>query len=454
MSIVPDNFKDRNICILGLGYVGLTLATVMAEVGFKVLGVEIRDEVLNKLNNAEPHFYEPGLSKRLKRVIKRKDFRFSKNIPAGCEATVYIITVGTPLGQDGKCRMDMVTNVSREITGHLKNGDIVIMRSTVKVGTTRKVVMPILEEARVDFALAFCSERTIEGQALMELRQLPQIVGGITLTASVRVAQIFQFITPTVVHVSDVETAEIIKMIDNAQRDVSFAYANEVARICDSLGISAAEVIRAGKLGYPRTNLPMPGLVGGPCLGKDPYILSECIRESGVEPEITVAARIINERQPEEIINYLANIVQDLDGFPKKPIISLMGIAFKGKPPTDDLRGTMARPVFESLRCHFPLATFRGYDPVVSLGEIKKFGLLPYESMETAMRDANLVLIVNNHADFEKMPIEDLAGLLAKPSIIYDFWNNFTGHDLHLPEATGYIALGSHSEAILPWRKI
>ena len=143
------------------------------------------------------------------------------------------------------------------------------MRSTVKIGTTRNLVHPVLEASGKRFDLAFCPERTVEGQALEELRWLPQIVGGETLDVTVRAGQLFQFLTPTVVRVSSVETAEMVKLVDNSQRDVHFAYSNEVARVCDVIGISAAEVIQAGKRGYPRTNLPMPGPVGGPCLEKD-----------------------------------------------------------------------------------------------------------------------------------------------------------------------------------------
>lgn len=452
MAFVPENFKDRVVCIMGLGYVGLTLATVMAEVGFKVVGVEIRDDILEKLLRGEPHFHEHGLAERLKPVIQRGDLRVAKYIPNDCVASVFIITVGTPLGLNGKSRLDMVINVSEEVARHLKNDELVIMRSTVKLGTSRSVVMPILRERGVKFDLAFCPERTIEGKALTELRQLPQIIGGDTLSASVRASQIFQFLTPTVVRVNDIETAEMIKLIDNAQRDVAFAYANEVARACDVIGISATEVIQAGKLGYSRTNLPMPGLVGGPCLEKDPYILAEGLRSLGIEPEITMAARKINERQPEEIVAYLKSITKRLPVFPEKPIISLLGIAFKGQPPTDDLRGTMALPVFEALRIHFPCSTFRGFDAVVSADQIRAFGLEVCDSLLEAMAGTHLALILNNHPIFSSMDmdIEVLADKLARPGLIYDFWNNFVASDLHLPHGTGYIALGSHGKAVLP----
>src|SRR5205814_1352996 len=134
---------------------------------------------------------------------------------------------------------------------------------------------------------------------------------------------------PTVVRVSNVATAEMIKLIDNSRRDLMFGYANEVARMCDALGISAAEVIRSGRFGYTRTDIPMPGPVGGPCLSKDPHILAESLEFVGIRPEITLAARKVNERQPDEIVQFIRELLSGDGKFPKKLRIALLGIAFK-----------------------------------------------------------------------------------------------------------------------------
>ncbi len=444
--MVTDEFHDRSVCVVGLGYVGLTLAVAMADAGFRVTGAEIRDPVLEMLARGEPHFHEPGLEQILRRTVASGALRCVRNIPADYEGSAFIITVGTPLGTDGRARLDMIENVAREVASRLKKGDLVIMRSTVKLGTTRKVVTRILDGARVPYELAFCPERTLEGRALLELRQLPQIVGGMTPAAAVRAAQIFQFLTPTVVRVSDVETAEMIKLVDNSQRDVAFAYANEIARACDAVGVSAAEVIKAGKLGYPRTNLPMPGPVGGPCLEKDPYIFAESLRELGLEPEITLAARKLNERQPEEVVEHVAKTLRAL-GVPKAPVIALLGIAFKGQPATDDLRGTMARPVYEALKRRFPQGSYRGYDPVVSPKDVQTFGLQPCETIEAALKGAHLAVIMNNHPAFPAMPLAELAAGMARPALVYDFWNCFDARELPLAEGVTYMALGSHGRA-------
>ncbi|HZL59512.1 MAG TPA: nucleotide sugar dehydrogenase [Stellaceae bacterium] len=443
MSAFPDSFRDREVCVMGLGYVGLTLGVVMADVGFRVHGVEIRPEVVSGLAQCKAHFHEPGLDGRLSRVTKSGRFSATQHIPENAQVTVFVVTVGTPLDEAGHVRVDMMNNVVSEIARHLKDGDMVVMRSTVELGTTRAIVKPILDRTGRTYDLVFCPERTLEGQALQELRELPQIVGGHDRDSRIRAAQIFSFLTPTVVQVSSLETAELIKLIDNSQRDVHFGLSNEVARIADAIGVSAVEVIRAGKLGYARTNLPMPGPVGGPCLEKDSYILANGLKRFGISPEIIMSARRTNERQPGEIVSRLKEFCEQSTNFPATPIVTLAGVAFKGRPETDDLRGTMAKPILAALRETFPSARFRGFDAIVTAKTIHDtFKLDPVESIDAAFAGANLVVIANNHPCFEKMPLSALAESMARPGVIFDFWNNFGAANVELPTGVIYTGLG------------
>jgi nucleotide sugar dehydrogenase len=441
---------DNKVCVLGLGYVGLTLAAVMADVGYEVAGVEVRQQVVDLTMRAEPHFHEPGLGQMLERVVAAGRLNCFTRIPEICDASVFIVTVGTPLAGDGKARLDMVESVAREVAGKIRDGGLVIMRSTVKLGTTQNLVIPILRASGKRIQVAFCPERTIEGHALRELRSLPQIVGADDTETAMRAAQIFSFLTPTVVRVSSLRTAEMIKLVDNVQRDVHFAFANEVAAMCDAAGVGAAEVIQAGKLGYPRTNLPMPGPVGGPCLSKDSYIFAEGLAAYGAVPHITMAARKTNEELHGNIPKLLTGLVRDWKGFPADPVITLAGLAFKGRPATDDLRGTTAKPIFDELRAAFPKARFRGYDAVVPKDEIRNFGVELAASLKDAFQGAHLVLLLNNHPVFEAMPVAALAEQMARPGLIYDLWNNFKTSDLEMPKGTGYMALGGRGVAILP----
>lgn len=446
-STVPEDFPDRNICILGLGFVGVTLATAMADVGFQVTGIEIRDEVIEKLASGNPHFFEPGLSARLKKVTENGHLKAFKQIPKDCKCTVFIITVGTPLDEYKQINLNGIQNICKDISEHLKDGDLVILRSTVKLGTTQTVIYPLLKKTGKRFEIAFCPERTVEGQAMEELRYLPQIIGANNLSTSIRAGHIFQFLTPTVVRVSDLETAEMIKLIDNTKRDVVFGFSNEVARMCDAAGLSAEEVIRAGRFGYSRTDLPIPGPVGGPCLSKDSHILAQSMSEYGIVPEITVAARKVNEEQPAEVVKFLSNLIKNKKNFPKNLTISLLGIAFKGQPATDDVRGTTAKAIFEALKTAFPEAQFWGYDPVVHLDAIQEFGLIPKADLHETIAKSHIVMILNNHPMFASIPIEKWAHEMVEPAMIYDFWNNFSRKNLCLPKNVQYVALGSHKLA-------
>lgn len=436
--------KDNKVVILGLGYVGLPLAIAMAERQFNVIGIEIREEVVRSINNGIPHFYEPTMQERLQKVVKEGCLRAFNTIPDDCDADVFIITVGTPLGKDGRVRLDMVVHAITEVAQKMKDNSLIILRSTVKLGTTRNIVKPILDKTNCSYHLAFCPERILEGQALKDLFELPQIVAGSSEEAMIRAERIFQRLTPTVIKVRSLETAEMIKLVDNTWRDVRFGYANEIAKICDVVGANAFEVINAGRKEYPRTDVALPGLVGGPCLSKDSYILQESVEALDISLDIIMSARKTNELQPAESVEFITKMIEKIGGFPKRLKIALLGLAFKGKPATDDLRGTMAVPVLEELRKKFDNAEFFSFDAIVSSTDVHSLGINYADSLEKALAETHLALILNNHPIFENYSVARLTYLMAKPAIVYDFWNTM---DVYIPSFTDnvfYISVGSH----------
>jgi UDP-N-acetyl-D-mannosaminuronic acid dehydrogenase len=441
---LPDSFHDKHICVIGLGYVGLTLAVAMADTGFQVHGVEIRAEVIEGLKKGEPHFWEPRLREKLDRVIKRGKLTFSQSLDKNVKASVYIITVGTPLDKNGNARLGMAEDATRQVVSHMQDGALIILRSTVKLGTARNVVKPILEASGKTFEIAFCPERTLEGRALIELHELPQVIGADDANTRWRCQQLFGRMTPTTVAVNSLESAELVKLVDNTFRDLSFGFANEIAKLCSRVGISAREVIRAGKLGYPRTSVALPGPVGGPCLEKDPHILAESAKQWGVEMPITLAGRRTNEEQPADIAFIAKSRADRLKNFSRKPKISLLGLAFKGVPATDDLRGTMAMPIYKALEAVFPDADIRCFDPVVTPAATKEFfGLESFDSLKDAFEGADLVMIMNNHGVFQQMDLGALAHGMNRPGIVYDLWNMHDDVAEAMPEGVIALALGS-----------
>ena len=343
------------------------------------------------------------------------------NLDFSC--STYIITVGTPIDKSKKIITKYIKDTSKEVSKFLKNEDLVILRSTVKIGTTRKIVKPILDKSKKNYSLSFCPERTLEGAALKELNYLPQIIGGIDNKSKLKSKKIFSKITKTIIVVSSLEVSEMIKLVDNSNRDVKFAYSNEVARICDSLSINAQEVIKMGKFKYPRTNLPSPGLVGGPCLEKDPYIFSSSINNSKLKAELTSYSRLINERQPFESIKYLKNkFFKDRND--KTIKISVVGLAFKGFPETNDVRGSMSYKIIKAINNNFSKSNIFGYDPLVSDEDFKSFKVKKCNTIQDAFKNKDLVIFANNHSSFKKIDLLKISKKLNKNSIVYDFWNN------------------------------
>lgn len=432
-----------DIGVIGLGYVGLTLATVLAEAGYKVIGVEKRPEVVEQTNAGMPHFSETGLPDALSRVVRSGGLVATEQLSAEAFCDTYIITVGTPLSSEGVVRTDMIEAASREVSANMHDGALVILRSTVKVGTARDVVSPILAASGRRFDIAMCPERTLEGQALQELRELPQIVGADDPDVSDRAAAVFRRLTNSIVQVSSPETAEIIKLVDNTYRDVHFAFANEVARLCDAFDVNAHEVISSGKLGYKRTNVPLPGLVGGPCLEKDPHILLQSAHSRGIELEMTAAGRLVNERQPAETVRFIGkemarrNLASPLT-------ICVLGMAFKGIPATDDLRGSMSVKVLDELKKAHPDAEIRLFDPVIPPERLAATfsDERTFSRVGDAVSGASVVVIANNHPALGRISPRTISEFIVPDGFVFDYWNHFS----HLPTSelgNSYFAVGN-----------
>ena len=439
--------KVYDVGIVGLGYVGLTLSTVLADAGSTVIGVEKRADVVDLTNRGIPHFSEAGLGDALTRVTSSGKLVAAVEFGPDVTCNAYVITVGTPLSSDGKIRLDMIEAATRQVAENMLDGALVILRSTVKVETTRKVVAPILAATGKQFDIAMCPERTLEGRALQELRELPQIVGGEDASASERAAAVFQRLTSSIVKVSSPEAAEIVKLVDNTFRDVQFAFANEVARLCDAFGVNAHEVISSGKLGYPRTSVALPGLVGGPCLEKDPHILLQSAQARGLTLEITSAGRLVNERQPGETVGFITDEIARRE-LPSPLRIRVLGMAFKGVPATDDLRGSMSIKVFDALKKAHPDAEFGVFDPVVAPDVLARS--FPDDEVFTRFGDAvsgaSVVLIANNHPALGAISPRTMSEFVAPDGFVFDYWNHFS----HLPTSElgdSYFAVG-HTESV------
>ena len=426
----------EKICIVGMGYVGLTLAAAMSERGFCVVGVEIDIDKLKMIHKGKSHFLEVGLDVSLGKGLRNGTLKFCAEIPTDEVFNSYIVTVGTPLDDHGNPRMDMIENVCYGIAGSMHNGSLIILRSTVIIGTSRKIVKPILDECGKDYFLSFCPERTIEGKAMEELHYLPQIIGGLNNESVEKAEKIFSQMTPTIHKVSTLESAELIKLLDNSFRDLFFSFGNEVALICESLGLRSKEVIHAANSGYPRTNIAKPGFVGGPCLEKDPHILVHSLAPNNFIPKLIQTGRLLNE----SIVPHVFNFVADKLKKNAHPTIALLGLAFKGSPDTDDLRGSPAIDLIRLFKKDFPEATLRGHDYFVKDEDIITLGLQPVNDVNSFV-NADMVILLNNNKKYSWIDYYSCSLTMNDNGAIYDCWGMISDNS-ELAEGVQLYVLG------------
>ena len=414
---IKSGEKKFEVCIVGVGFVGLTLAIALTRKGIRVRGVEKNAKVVRELNDAITDVLEPGLGESLSVATRSGLFTVHK-VGEDCadisRSNVFIITVGTPI-RDRVIDLKILSNAIEDILPYIKQNDLVVVRSTVMVGATRNIVLARLKDTGLQVNLAMCPERTIEGDALREIEFLPQIVGALDEESAKAAVDFFSVICHEVIELDSLESAELTKLITNTYRDVMFGFSNEIALVSDSLGVSAIQIIQAANHNYSRSNIALPGPSGGPCLEKDPWILIQSARESGVDLSVSRSARLVNEMIVSEFLRRSlinAGVIQK---------VGILGLAFKGNPPTRDTRGSAAFEVVDYLSRSFEGVSFLGHEPA---GLVSGFeGVISQlESVESVISESDLLVVLTNSKSLSG--INELLSAFGKPNlVIVDFWN-------------------------------
>src|SRR4029079_5971819 len=335
--------SETKICVVGTGHIGLPLAAVLAEAGFRVTGYDTNDDFIVRVNTTRTvDFQEEGLAALLERNLHNR-LTLTSTPPRGQD--IYIITAGAPL-ETGTERpdLDKIRLAVQRLAPGFGEDPLVVLRSTVSIGTTRKIVLPEIQRRASRFGLAFCPERTIEGRAIPEMCSLPQIIGGLDERSADRAEAMFRRITEKIVRVSSLEAAErlggvsrleraeMINLINNTHRDLTFAFANEVALIAERLGLSAGELIHAANADYLRSGVARPGFVGGPCLEKDALILISSLHQMDFKPRVIEEARRLNQGLPDQVAARVIGEVRRLRPGGDGAKVLVTGFAFKGRP--------------------------------------------------------------------------------------------------------------------------
>ena len=439
--------QGDKVAIYGLGFVGLTLLVALADRGHIVTGIDTNPEVIGSLQKAQPHVFEPRLSEMLEQGLLNESIVFGTS-PGHDHHPVVIIAVGTPVDAEGHASMEALEAVCNTIGPRLRRGDLVLLRSTVPVGTTRSLVIPRLEKLSglsigKGFHVAFTPERTVEGQAIKELSSLPQIVGGATSGCTEKAAGFWSTLTDSVVRMDGLEAAELVKLINNSYRDLSFAFANGLALLADKYNLDAARLIAAANEGYPRNPIPKPSPgVGGYCLTKDPFLYASVDPELG-HGELARVGRSINSTAGLYPLKVLRRYARHQQKELQTLKILIVGMAFKGMPETNDLRGSTAIDVARVLLNEG--CSVECFDAVVTDTEMSKYGLDSVELLSGAAR-ADAVLILNNHPQNARDGL--LGNLTGRPVLLFDGWNMYDRHEVEKYMELTYATLGYMSPKV------
>ncbi|MQS08494.1 nucleotide sugar dehydrogenase [Streptomyces alkaliphilus] len=445
MRFLSDH-TDPTVAVIGFGYVGSCVAATLAARGFDVIGVDTDPTLVEELNRRECRFNEHGLAGMLFSALDSGRLRMTVDTAEAGAADVVLITVGTPVREDGSLDDGQLRSCARELSGHLRRGQLVVLKSTVPPGTTRGLLRSLLETrgltAGEDFGLAFSPERLAEGTALRELRTFPIVVGGLTPECTASVGELWRrALGVDVIAMDTPEAAEIVKLADNWWIDLNIAMANELAKLCGLHDADVLDVITAANSipkGSGNVNILLPSVgVGGSCLTKDPWMVWHTADRQGVRIRTAAAGRRVNAGMPEYTARLIVDALAEMGRDPAASTVAVLGLAFKNN--TGDLRATPARDVVGALEAHG--VTVRLHDPLVDRDAAAElFGGKPEECLEDAVRGADCVAVLALHDDFREV---DFAALpVARPCLLFDGRAYYPKDRIAELRAAGYVYRG------------
>ena len=416
---------DLKVAVIGLGRIGLPTAAVFAEGGAKVVGVDIRRNVVEETNSGKCAFVdEPSLPELVRQNVERGRLRATFD-PAKAIASsdFVIICVPTPVDQTKSPDYSAVTVASQTTGKSLSKGSVVIVESTIGPGIAEEVILPILEEksgmkAGVDFGLASCPERSDPGNIVANMRAVPRIVGSTDQKCTELVATLYESaLGVKVIKASNPKTANAIKLTENLYRDVNIALANEFALLFEEFGIDTVEVIEACATKY--NFMPhYPGIgVGGPCLPSNSYYLIVEGMKAGNIPYLIRLAREINDRMPDHVVELVSEALNDVGKTIRGSKVAVLGVSYK--PGVKDIQLTPVERVVARLTDMG--ASISLYDPMFK-GE-KVFGFPVSRSLEEASKAADCIVVGTAHKEFEALDLGRLARLASKKAAFVDARN-------------------------------
>lgn len=405
--------KLKTICVVGLGYIGLPTAVVLASRGTAVVGIDINKDVVAKINRGEIHIVEPDLDAVTARVVQNG---FLRAATAPENADAFVIAVPTPF-HDSKADLAFVDAAAASVAPVLKSGDLVVLESTSPPGTTERMVTQLVRlrpdlrfprhgEEGCDVHVAYCPERVLPGRVLVELVENDRVIGGITPACSAQAEELYRIFCTGSLLKTSVRTAEMCKLTENSFRDVSIAFANELSIICEKLDINVWDVIRLANH-HPRVNILQPGPgVGGHCIAVDPWFIVQAAPE---ESRLIRTAREVNDGKPKYVLEKIKTAIAGARSAGAEPKVALLGLAFK--PDVDDFRESpsfhIAATVAGWKNCEVLIS--EPYTEVLPGALADQNHVRLVDSAGDAVRQAHVVVMLVNHRQYKDIPVTDLS---------------------------------------------
>ncbi|HWP97940.1 MAG TPA: nucleotide sugar dehydrogenase [Syntrophomonadaceae bacterium] len=405
-----------SICVIGLGYIGLPTAVVLSLHGYSVIGIDRNDQVLHELSLGKTHIKEPSLERAIKKAITHGNLHLA-SMPKPADA--FVISVPTPNKIDKSCDLSFVLQAVTGILPFLSENNLIVIESTVPPMTCEEVIKPLIEKTGLqvgkDVFLAHCPERVMPGQIMREISENDRIIGGYSKECARRAAAIYSTFTTGQIILTNLRSAEMTKLMENTFRDVNIALANEMAQICNRLGINVLKAIEMANK-HPRVDFLWPGPgVGGHCLAVDPYFIIEKTPDLAV---LIAQARKINCGMPEYIVKKARCLLAGIES----PKICVFGVSYKGN--VEDTRESPALAIIQLLKSEGFLLSI--YDPCVTMDELEK-------ELDQAVKGADMILILTDHSVFKTLDYSRMAKEMRTP-IVFDTrsivegdnaWSNF-----------------------------
>jgi len=403
------------VSIIGLGYIGLPTAAVLASKGVAVVGVDINQNAVDIINQGKIHIVEPELDNLVQKAVENK---LLKAVTTPEKADIFIVAVPTPFKDDYKPDLSHIKSAAKAIAKVLEKGNLIILESTSPVGATEKMMAWIKEDrpdlsfpnfgadqSRADISVTYCPERVLPGHVVREIKENDRIIGGVTIRCGERARELYKLFVEGECLITDCRTAELSKLVENSFRDVNIAFANELSLVCDKLNINVWDLIKLSNR-HPRVDILQPGPgVGGHCIAVDPWFIVDSAPE---ESKLIRMARLVNNSKPIFVLDKVDQAVESIGKDVSELSVACLGLAFK--PDIDDLRQSPALSIAQKIGSINFRSIFLVEPNIDYLPKSFDSNNVELVGLEKAIRSADVVVLLVDHSSFKSMDLSLLSG--------------------------------------------